>query len=398
MTRAQWLAVIVVVVVVAVGSIALALHRPHPPHRAASPIVRLQLPPTNRDAVSVTAQPSRAVARQAISADPVASGRLWSTLSSAVIEQKNARLMGTDAARLMRLPPVEAWKGLTARARDGDIGSAITAAQLAIDCANITSIEAAGAHASYVNHLVDGMPEDWTRFVRALDTDVQQRQATRIADCQGVGGTKDSALMAIDRFFNADDPQIQLAAAQDDDDDTEAITDLRSLAGQLDDTPSRLALAARLTKSRNVAEQSEGRAMLERLASDGDGDAVVFLAICLHEGCGFFHADPAAASIWIEQAAGIGEWSLLAVQIADLTASAQPIEAHAWALYRLELAQAGCFELGQPEIFFIATSAQTVFSQESRMTASEKAQAQEQSASLHTRWAASADAYLGCRG
>lgn len=395
MTWARWLAVLAVII--AAAGTALLLHRHHAPRRGASPVVA-QLPRTDRDAPSVAVQPSRAVARQAISADPVASSRSWSTVSSDVIERKNARRLGKDAARLMRLPPVEAWKELTARARDGDIGSAITAAQLTIDCANIASIEAAGAHASYVNHLVDGMPEDWTRFVRALDTDVQQWQATRIADCQGVGGTKDLALMAIDRFLNADDPQIQLAAAQDDDDDSEAITDLRRLAGQLDDTPSRLALALRLTKSRNVAEQSEGRAMLERLASDGDGDAVVFLAICLHDGCGFFHADPAAASIWIEQAAGIGEWSLLAVQIADLTASAQPIEAHAWALYRLELAQAGCFELGQPGIFFIATSAQTVFSQESRMTASEKAQAQEQSSSLHTRWAASADAYLGCRG
>ncbi len=32
------------------------------------------------------------------------------------------------------------------------------------------------------------------------------------------------------------------------------------------------------------------------------------------------------------------------------------------------------------------------------MTDSEKGEAQERSAALHTRWAASADAYLGCRG
>ncbi len=362
MTRGRWLAVIVVVI--AVGGAAFIRHRHHPPHRATSPAIR-QLPLAEHDAASVAAQPSRAVARQAISADPVASGRTWSAVSSDVIEQKNARLMGTDAARLMRLPPADAWKGLTARARDSDSASAIAALKLANDCTNMALLASAGAptHPSYVNHLVDGLPEDWTRFVRALDTEIQQRQATRIGDCEGVGGIMGFALMTIDRFFNADDPQLQLAAAQDDDDDAEAIGDLRRLAGELDDTPSRRALAERLTKSRNVAEQSEGRAMLERLASDGDGDAVVFLALCLHDGCGFFDADRAAAAVWVEQAAGIGEWSTLALQIADLTATAQPIEAHAWALYRLQLAQAGCFESGQPQISYIAQSAQAVFSQ-----------------------------------
>jgi len=138
--------------------------------------------------------------------------------------------------------------------------------------------------------------------------------------------------------------------------------------------------------------------MLEKMADDGNADATVLLASCLYRDCGFFVRDRAAAVPWVERAAGLGDWSMLGVQIGDIDAAGNPVDAMGWALYRLELAQAGCFEFGELQISNLALAANYVFSPKHDLTSIQLTQARNVSMAIHARWAAQADAYLGCAG
>ncbi|MEO7433499.1 MAG: hypothetical protein ABIR62_16120 [Dokdonella sp.] len=339
-------------------------------------------------------------AREAITADPQRSAQDWAELAGHVIEAKDARMWGNEVAQLVRLPPGEAWQALTALARDGDQRAATAALLLASDCQSLGTRAAADAthHTSYVDRLVLGMPAQWSQFIRALDSDVQQRLSDRVADCEGIGGTIDFAMMAIDRFFSADDPQIQIDASLDNPDDTEAIADLRHLTDELHDTRAQRALGARLLRSHDIGERAEGRAILEELARAGDAEAIVFLALDQADPTRPPSDRPVWTDDWITRAAGLGKWQLLDKQIGNLRAENNPVEALAWALYRFQLAQAGCFESGQPQLYFLAQYAKDVFSWQGALNEAQIEAARNGLAAINLQWRAKADAYLGCGG
>lgn len=280
MTRSRWMVLVAIAVAITGGS---ALHRQWPARtskRQAERTTAVAGPATSSLPPSHNQFPPR-VTREAIAADPQRSARDWSELAARAIETKNARDVGNVAARLLRLPPTQAWQQLTARARNGDAGAATAAFLIANDCnaaGMLASVDAA-QRAAYVNRLVAGLPEEWNRFLHALDRDVQQRQSDRIADCEGVGGTMDFVAMAIDRFFSATDPQIQIDSSLDNPDDAQAIADLRHLSDELHDTRSQRALGARLLRSHDIAERAQGRTILEELARTGDAEATVLLAV-----------------------------------------------------------------------------------------------------------------------
>lgn len=362
---------------------------------ANTPIVRVDASPRTQ---ALDAHETSAPTRTAVAADPERSARAWMERSSKVVIAKNAQLLSSTAAHALALPPSEAWSALTARARVGDEAAAAAAMLLANEC-NGLSVQVASNVAQdtrAVEHLTASLPPGWNRFVRAIDAQSRQRLHARIASCADVGGVWDFALMALDRFMRSDDPDTQLAAAEDIGDDTTAIADLRELAAsQADSETSRRALGERLMQSGNPVDQSEGRAMLERLAED-DADVVSFLAACFSKGCGHFRGDPAVADVWVEHAAGLGDLWAFDTRIAKLQAAGQTTDAWAWALYRLDLALAGCFEFGQPQPVWIAQAAQAALRLEGSLDSAQRAAAHAAAQAISIRWEAQAAARLGC--
>ena len=332
-----------------------------------------------------------------IAADPERSARAWIERSDEVVRAKKERRFGTAVARLLTLPPAEAWSALTARAGDGDVAAATAAMLLANEC-SIISVQLLSnvvEDTRLVDHLTASLPQDRERFVRAIDAQWRERLRARIASCADVGGVLDFALMALDRFVGPADADAQLAEAADISDDATAIADLRPLVDQTGSENARRALGERLMRSRDVGNQAEGRALLEQLAID-DGDIVSFLAACFSKGCGFFRGDPGVAEAWTERAAGLGEWWALTTHLADLETAGHPADAWAWALYRLDLAQAGCFEENQPQFIFIAQAAQDVFRIERSLNADQQAAGRTAARAIEVRWKAQAAARLGC--
>ncbi len=258
--------------------------------------------------------------------------------SNAVVTAKNAKLFGADAAHLMILPPAEAWSALTARAKNGDTGAAAAALLLANDCKNLSEQATlfAASHSRFVDHMTSGLPHDWERFLHTIDAQQQERLQARIASCADVGGIWDFALLVLNRFMQPDDPGMQLAEAGDIRDDATAIADLRQLADQTDSEGAKRALGMRLIESKEAANQAEGLALLEQLAT-GDADIVSFLAGCFQQGCGAFRGDPGVADAC------------------------------------LDLASAGCFEMGEPQLAYIAQSAQDAFRLEQMLGAAQQA-------------------------
>ncbi|MFI4970891.1 MAG: hypothetical protein ACHP7D_11860 [Lysobacterales bacterium] len=391
-----------VLLIAIVGSVVLVHSRPH---QATPPIVRvIARSPVDRveapaRAQPIGIQPPFALTRAMIPADPHRSARDWMTGSDTAVTAKNEKLFGRVVAHLLALPPSDAWSALTERAHDGDVAAATAAMLLATECEHLPQqVSSIGAgHAQYVDRLTSGLPEGWEPFLRAVDSAWRDRLDARVVSCADIGGVWDFALMALDRFMRPEDAGMQLAAAQDIDDDATAIADLRQLAGQTDDTNARRALDERLMRSGDIGEQAEGRELLEQLAAD-DPDVVSFLAMCFRESCGHFHGDPSVADAWVERAAGLGDWWALNTRIADLQAAARTTDAWAWALYRLDLAQAGCFETNQPQLMYIAQAAQDVFRLESALSAGQQAQGRVTASAITTRWEAQAAARLGCAG
>jgi hypothetical protein len=398
-TRTRWIALILLMAVIG-GGVALQRHRLDRVAKQRAQLTVQAPSPSTRAATSSPVPTPRTPTREGIAADSERSAHDWSQLAERAIEAKNSRALGADAAKLLQMQPVQAWKALTERAHDGDQGAAKAALLLASECntAGLLASASAPTHASYVDRLVDGMPQDWGRFVRAIDNAAEQRQHDRVTDCEGVGGTMDFAMMVIDRFLDADDPQIQLDATLDNPDDAEAIGDLRHLADELHDTRSRRALGERLMRSRDPAEYAEGRIILAELARAGDNEAIVFLASELANPLRQRPDQPPETDDWIGIAAGLGEWSLLNTQIGNLLASNHPVDAFSWALYRLQLAQAACFEVGRPAIFYVAVSAKDVFKQQAGLSADQMALARDGLVAINLLWRAQADAWLGCEG
>lgn len=371
----------------------------HPRNEQPPPKAAVAMAPLRDSAVASTdASPiddRHALASKAIDA-PALRARKWMARSRRVASARNERQFGPAIAQALDKTPADAWTALTERARDGDATAAAAALLLANECKvlsqQIASIDA--DHGDFLAHFSAGLPQDWQSFLHAIDAEQHQRLDARVASCADVEGVWDFVSMALDRFMQPPDEDAQLEQAGDDDDD-HAIADLREIANTYRDRKSSVALGKRLMQSRNPANQRDGRTLLESLAAD-DGDVISFLAGCFRAGCGFFHADTTVADAWVEHAAGLGEWWALGTRITDLQAAQQPAAAWAWALYRLDLADAGCFESGQPQLMYVAQSARDAFALEQGLSAAGQTQGRATASAIAIRWEAQAAARLAC--
>lgn len=201
----------------------------------------------------------------------------------------------------------------------------------------------------------------------------------------------DFALLATDRAMVLDDPHAQFEEAMEIADDAEAIAALRGLAGREDSPELQDALGRRLMRSGDP----EGRAMLERLADDNP-DVVDFLAGCFDRGCDEFRGDPLVADAWSERAAGMGAWMSLGMHIGKLAAAGNATDAWAWALYRLELARLGCFEVFRPQSAWLTQAAQSAFAMQSMLSSAQQAAGRAAAGLIAGTWQARATARFAC--
>jgi len=373
--------------------LALAHRAWRPLHANATSAARVDEPtragPRSRAAASAPPLEPRSVERNA--ADAAAT---WLERADAAIAAKRARQFGAEIAAIAALPPGEAWEKLTQLARDGEPRAAAAALMLANECKGLQSLRDLPRRAAHaMDGPTKGLAPEWRAFAAAIDSAQLARLAKRTDGCRDVGGVMDFVEMALDRFITPDNPEIQLAAAADIENDDEAIAALRALAGGSQDAQREL--GERLIKSRDAAAAAEGFLLLQSLA-DGDESAAEFLAFCLHDGCGGFPPDPAAPAQWMERAAGSGNPAALQEYITDLIAAQDIASAWAWASYRLELALNGCFESGGPTSAWVLQAAQTLFALEPQLSAAQRTQAQAAMLAIRQRWLPSAIANLGC--
>ena len=332
----------------------------------------------------------------AIAADGERSARLWMARAAAVTQAKRARLFGEDVARLLALPADDAWSALTVRAHDGDRAAAAAAMLLANECRQWSGSAMPDASTRMLDDATSApLPPDWARFVRAAARQQGASRTARLQPCDGVGGVADFAMLMLDRMLRRDDPEAQLMEATDIANDDDAIEALRGLALRDDDRAIEGELGRRLLKSRDAQARTEGRVILERIAID-DPDVVDFLAGCFLDGCGAFQGDRAVADTWVERAAGMGSWWALGARIVALEAVGDGSGAWAWALYRRDLANLGCFSLFQPDWTHVAQAAHGAFVIEAILQPAQRASGLVIAGGIAQHWQALATERLAC--
>lgn len=352
----------------------------------------------DRHAVDPRARRAEPPTAAAIAADAERSARLWMARADTVTRAKNARMFNEDVARLLTMPADEAWAALTRRANDDDLAAASAALMVATECRILR-----GQNADFDNaaDAIDRssapwLPNEWIAFRREVDNQAHERLREQVDACSRVGGMLDFALAAMDRMLQPEDPETQLAVAVEIEDDDEAIAVLRELAVPVDSPRAAGELARRLMRSQNGQERAEGKAMLERLA-DGDPDIVDFLAVCFSHGCGGFHPGrPSGGEVWMERAAGMGSWAALGARIASLEEKGDSTGAWAWALYRLELATRGCFELRFPQQTWIGEAIHVAFAMQEALSPAQQAAGRALAQAIAMRWQAQATARFAC--
>lgn len=291
-----------------------------------------------------------------ISRDPAAAAQRWQSRAWNVLYAKNRKLFGDDVARLMQLPYDEAWDGLVAKAKDGNIGAATAVLQIANICkAESTRFTRPNAKVYPASYFYRALPDTWKPFVDRLG-ELRDETHRRITRCEGVGDVFNLAMPFFDWFFAADNPEAQIEIAGENKDRNQAIADLREIVAAHDIPRGRAALGDLLMQSDDADERAQGRAMLEAFAPD-DPEVATRLAYCLQHGCGGSEPEPAAARQWLEKAAGLGDELGLSHLIAMLDESGDPAAAWAWSHYALDLALDGCFEMFLPSYMQIATRA-----------------------------------------
>ncbi|MGA8277160.1 MAG: hypothetical protein WB784_03065 [Rhodanobacteraceae bacterium] len=329
---------------------------------------------------------------------PDRSARLWLARADQVSARKRTRQFGPEVAALLDQSAADAWNALRKRASDGDEKAALAAMLLLNECKALAGKppEARSPHRSTTDPFDAAMlPAGWIRFLHGIDTAQQSQREARTASCADIGGVWDFALMALDRFVDPHDPQAQLDEIESEPDDAETIPALRRLANQLDTDAARSALGEQLLESRDPQDQDEGRELLEKMAANNP-TVVGFLANCFRNGCGAYRGNPDAAPTWVERAAGLGFPWALQTCITDLQTAEQPGEAWAWALYRLELARAGCTIFNRPDMITVANAAQCVFQIQATLSVAQQAQARATLAAIERSWLAPAMAALDC--
>lgn len=354
---------------------------PHPADSAADASARLSEPPTPAT----------------IAASAERGARLWTARADAVTRAKNARMFNADVARMMALPADEAWAALVHAARDGDLAAGAAALLIAQECERrLDRVPARDAESKRVTdrEAAASLPPEWARFLATLETRQEERLHSHVERCADVGGMLDFALLAMDNLLKPDDPGVQVAEAETMN-ARDAIATLRALAADGRNTHAMDALGRRLIQFRDPRTQAEGRALLEQLANE-DPNAVDFLASCYARGCGGFAGDPMVADAWSERAAGMGAWPSLGIQIAALDAAGDAPAAWAWALYRLELATLGCFEIFRPQSIWIAPAAEEAFARQATLSPAQQAAGRITAEAIARRWQAGATARFDC--
>jgi hypothetical protein len=294
------------------------------------------------------------VSSEMIARDASAAAEAWRMKAQRVIDAKNVKEFGAGNAALLRLPIDEAWKALQARAKSGDKHALMLMNWLSAACDQGRTYRRTPFKPGYLA----GLPEGWAPFIERLHDQQADAHEARMSRCDGVGreSLRDFLLDHIDRLLRSDDPEVKLGIVSDNPDDAEAIADLRELARETPGPEVDGMLGSRLLRSADSSQQAEGRAILERLASD-DPTIAIELAYCLAEGCDHFAANPPAAMPWIEIAAGLGEQAGFFMMAKALDASNDAASAWAWSNYALGLALAGCFEAGVPTYVYVVNAA-----------------------------------------
>ncbi|MGA9335532.1 MAG: hypothetical protein WBV39_14730 [Rudaea sp.] len=321
----------------------------------------------------------------------------WLAHAQAGIDARRAKTFGRATAGLMALPPAKAWQALTARSHAGDVSAATAATRLALECKMWkTNPPSEIATARRLDAAGQGLPAHWAEFLRYIGMHEYARENARARDCAQVGGIWDFMRMAIDRFMQPDNPELALVEAEQIEDDGKAIGQLRRLSSQLGSEEARRALGKRLLESHNTNNHEEGLELLESLSAS-DPDIVAYLAHCLRNGCGAFGGDPASATTWVARAADLGDWFAIQWTMADLEATSHPIDALTWALYRQDLAFAGCYEIGQqPSLIWIGQAIRDALRLEQPLDEVQRRQAETATHAIETRWSAKAMLQLDC--
>jgi hypothetical protein len=345
-----------------------------------------------------------------IAADATGSAERWRERAERVVRAKNARLFNADVARLLDLPPDQAWHALVDRALAGDLAAGTAALQIAILCNTLSPGDGYvnGTRPNTARRLHAKLSPSWQNFLDAIETRSRDDLRQRIGHCDGVSGATDFALLMLDHFLEPTDPDVQLEIARDEEDDARAIADLREIAAKHPAANTKRALGERLMESTEPAARAEGRAALEALAAD-DADAVIALAFCAGQSpsmgdasafafrpCHAFDDDPAGASQWIERAAGLGDHASLMRWTAKLANDGRTVDAWAWSLYRLDLAMRGCFEIGRPDFVYLGLAADGEEELRKTLDAKQENAGRAIANEIAGRWTAEATARLDC--
>jgi hypothetical protein len=356
-------------------------------------------------------QPNTAAPRHdAIVDDAAGSADAWQEHAERVVQAKNARLFNADVARLLALPPDEAWPLLVDRALAGDIAAGAAAMEIAIFCRNLAPDDGYinGTRPNIARNAHPALPAHWKTFLDAIETHERERTRVRVAHCDGVDDGTDLALLMLDRFFEPTDPELQVVVAKDDPDDAQAIADLREIAAKNPGLDAQRALAERLLEAMDASDQDEGREMLDRIGTEDDAAAIALARCAAHSAsiagkastfgpaCHAFDADPDAASQWLERAAGLGDYSALDRQIAKLSAAGRSVDAWAWSLYRLDLALRGCFESSAPSFVYVGVAADGEEALRRTLDAKQENAGRAIAHEIAGRWEAEATARLDC--
>jgi hypothetical protein len=338
-----------------------------------------------------------APSRDLIGRDGAAAAELWQARASRVMFAKNSKEFGDEVARLMQLPYDEAWAPLRDLADAGSVAAATALALIASICNVETSIQDQKPRKppSAASGVLKGLPQNWKPFVDRLAEIERSQHNERVSHCAGIGDKWDFAELLLDKFLQSDHPDVLADMVADNADANQAIADLRELIAKGAGPHAEFMLADRLLVQRDPAQQTEGRALLERLAPD-DPIVATRLAYCLIHGCEAFAAQPAAARPWLEQAAGGGDAFGASLLMQDLDARGDVAGAWAWSLYNLDLALDGCLELITPSYRAVASAAEN----ESRRKAA--LSPEQQNAGLATfyeisgRWESKAKERMAC--
>lgn len=398
--------VVLVAALLGAAGVAICLRQPVPaPHQApiaadpADAATRGIARSTTGSTATATDAPSTSGPHTPIAATaiPEEFARAWQARALKTIRHKNARLLGEKVADLLALPPDQAWLELTRRAHAGDGNAAAAALHLAEECRSLRQAggptQAMGPPSSLYEK---DLSSDQVQRLRAVQAILSEQVNDRAARCAAVSGAAEFVVFASEHFMRSDDPAAQRDAIQGVKNDTEAIAMLRELMRSDASAETRLALGERLLRSNDLAQQREGRALLEPLASTGDAEAITLFVLCQRRACDAFRDDRMRVQAWQERAARLGDWFAIQMQIDDFASDQAMASAWAWAQYRALLAQEGCYEFPEPGTNRLGAAQSDAMHRQVRLSPNQRVAGDALLRQLLAQWSAAAHAAQGC--